>query len=107
MEDFPIGYPRVSRFLDSDDSFMIYRRFGTLQARLLLRKQDELRKMEEQLQALDAYHDESEYGRQCLASRVQDAKMKPDEEGEETRDQLLDRIEKKHNEYGERNTAGT
>ena len=80
---------------------MIYRRFGTLQARLLLRKQDELRKMEDQLHSMDAYHDETEYGQQCLASRVQDAKMKPEEEGEETRDQLLDRIEKKHNEYGE------
>jgi len=101
LEDFPLGYPRVSRFLDSDDSFMIYRRFGTLQARLLLRKQDQLRKLEDQLKAMDAFDDESEAGRQCLASRMKDEAMQPEYEGGETRDQLLDRIEKKHLEYGQ------
>ena len=100
VEDHPLGYPRVSRFLDSDDSFMIYRRFGTLQARILLRKQDELRKLEDQLNNMDKYDDETEYGRQCLSSRAKDAAMKPEVEGGETRDQLLDRIEKKHLEYG-------
>ena len=56
--------------------------------------------MEDQLNQMDKYDDETEYGRQCLAARVKDAAMKPEAPGEETRDQLLDRIEKKHFEYG-------
>jgi len=47
------GYSRQAAFLDSDESFMIYRRFGWIQARLLLEKQDELRLQEEELGILD------------------------------------------------------
>jgi hypothetical protein len=50
---FPRGYPNFSAFLDSDDNFMIYRRYGYLQSRILLEKQDELRLLEEQLDAID------------------------------------------------------
>jgi hypothetical protein len=32
------GYPRLAAFLDSDENFMFYGRFGFLQARLLLYK---------------------------------------------------------------------
>jgi hypothetical protein len=39
--------------MDSDDNFMIYRRFGFLHARLLLQKQDELRLMEDELNRMD------------------------------------------------------
>jgi hypothetical protein len=49
----PKGYPRLAAFLDSDENFMLYRRFGFLQARLLLYKQDELREMEKELDRLD------------------------------------------------------
>ena len=49
----PDGYPKLGAFLDSDDNFMIYRRFGYLQSRLLLEKQDDLRKLEEALDRLD------------------------------------------------------
>ena len=40
-------------FLDSDENFMIYRRFGYLYARLLLYKQDELRAFEKRLDRID------------------------------------------------------
>ena len=33
----------LATFLDSDDCFMVYRRFGFLQSRRLLEKQEELR----------------------------------------------------------------
>lgn len=39
--------------MDSDENFMIYRRFGFLHARLLLQKQDELRLMEADLDKMD------------------------------------------------------
>ena len=48
------GYPRPAAFLDSDENFMLYRRFGYLQARILLYKQDELRVSERQLDHLDS-----------------------------------------------------
>ncbi|KAL8942350.1 MAG: hypothetical protein Q9216_001732 [Gyalolechia sp. 2 TL-2023] len=53
FEDCPLGYPKVAVFMDSDDNFMIYRRFGFLYSRVLLSKQDELRRLEEDLDALD------------------------------------------------------
>lgn len=45
----PTGYPSLAAFMDSDDSFMIYRQFGYVQARLLLEKQAQLRSLEEAL----------------------------------------------------------
>ena len=48
------GYPNLAAFADSDESFMVYRRFGYLQSRLLLEKQNDLRRLEEELDRLDA-----------------------------------------------------
>jgi len=53
VKQFPTGYPNLAAFADSDESFMLYRRFGYLQSRVLLDKQDELRLLEAQLDALD------------------------------------------------------
>ena len=70
---------------------MLYRRFGFLQARLLLNKQDQLRELEEQLDAIDQ-SDDSEY----LTSRdMDDADERP-------RTRLLRNIETKFKEYGMR-----
>jgi len=57
LEKFPSGYPNLAAFADSHESFMVYRRFGYFQARVLLEKQDELRELEEQLDDID--HDDS------------------------------------------------
>jgi hypothetical protein len=53
VENCPEGYPRLAAFLDSDDGFMLYRRFGFLQSRLLLESQDELRMLEIELDKMD------------------------------------------------------
>jgi hypothetical protein len=53
VKKFPTGHPNFAAFLDSDESLMIYRRYGYLQSRILLEKQDELRLLEEQLDQLD------------------------------------------------------
>jgi hypothetical protein len=47
------GYLRLGAFVASDRNFLIVRRFNHLQARLLLQVQDELRKFEAQLNAMD------------------------------------------------------
>lgn len=53
MGQFKRGYPNLAAFNSSDEDFAIYRRFGYLQARLLLDKQDQLRLLEEQLDRYD------------------------------------------------------
>jgi len=83
------GYPYLATFLDSDENFMIYRRFGFLHARLLLQKQDELRIMEEELDRMDK-HDLSNH-RKALQCRLDDVERE-DQVGE-TRQALLSRIE--------------
>lgn len=53
MGQFDRGYPNLAAFTSSDEDFAIYRRFGYLQARLLLDKQDQLRLLEERLDRYD------------------------------------------------------
>lgn len=67
---------------------MLYRRFGFLQARLLLNKQDQLRDLEEQLDEIDN-EDEEEY----LKSRAMD------DVDERPRTKLMKKIEIKFKEY--------
>ncbi|KAH6712332.1 hypothetical protein BKA61DRAFT_736758 [Leptodontidium sp. MPI-SDFR-AT-0119] len=70
LNDCPEGYPRLAAFLDSNENFMLYRRFGFLQSRLLLYKQDELRELEarlDRIDQLDAKRDAS-----LLLSRAKD-----------------------------------
>jgi hypothetical protein len=83
------GYPYLATFLDSDENFMIYRRFGFLHARLLLQKQDELRMMEEELDRMD--HRDKLNNTKALQCRMEDIERQ-DQVGE-TRQALLSRME--------------
>ncbi|KAL6718279.1 hypothetical protein ACLMJK_004367 [Lecanora helva] len=102
LQDFPNGFPKLSCFLDSDDSFMIYRRFGTIFSRLLLSKQDELSKMEKLMAGMDK-DDEDAGHEEYLMSRTLDDERGDDvpHTWDETRTQLLERMEKKTLEYAE------
>ncbi|KAK8057781.1 hypothetical protein PG996_011718 [Apiospora saccharicola] len=92
------SYRSVATFLDSDENFMIYRRFGYLHARTLLRLQDKLRTLEE---LLDENDDDdasgTESNKKCLMSRDYDeAECKALAEKVPTaltRTQILDEIE--------------
>jgi hypothetical protein len=53
----PEGYPQLAAFLSSEENFMIYRKFGYQQSRLLLHKQDELRHLERELDRKDRVHE--------------------------------------------------
>lgn len=99
LEDYPLGYPRVSYLLNSDDSFMMYRRFGQLHSRLLLHKQDQLREMEEELLALDKRDDKLEDTQIYLKCRSEDDERDPPKRGR-SRKELLEQIEKTLMEYG-------
>ena len=94
-----MGYPRQAAFADSDDSFMIYRRFGYIHSRLLLNKQDELRELEADLRDMDLIDASSEEGALCLKSRELDEERN-DIQGLGPRRALLEKIEQKTLQYG-------
>lgn len=103
MEDFREGFPRLACFLDSDESFMLFKRFGIVFSRLLLNKQDEIRQMEDELKAMDstdAFLGNKEY----LLSRDKDVKREPSSIPacwSQTRPQILEKLETKILEYCE------
>lgn len=95
VQDCPDGYPRLGAFLDSDDNFMVYRRFGYLQSRLLLEKQEHLRQLEEELENLDMEDAQTE-------SRNLITMENHDTEQYQPRCKLMERIECQFQAYGTR-----
>ncbi|MCJ1401337.1 hypothetical protein MMC11_004549 [Xylographa trunciseda] len=95
LQDFPRGFPKLACFLDSDDAFMVYRRFGTVYSRLLLHEQDEMRRLEATLNSMDKtdeYHGNTQY----LMSPELDAKRQdfPDEWPGHSRPQVLEQLKR-------------
>ncbi|TEY45869.1 hypothetical protein BOTCAL_0326g00140 [Botryotinia calthae] len=91
VELHPKGYPQLAAVIASDERFMLYRRFGFLQARLLLNKKDQMRALESQLEHIDQYYGRKDPRRLCSqeACNVLDDEYR----------KLLAEIEKKYNEY--------
>jgi hypothetical protein len=80
---------------------MIYRRFGYLHARMLLRMQDKLRKLESLLDECDDDHAEDDSQKRLLMSRdLDEAACKKQEPGTQTRTHILDEIETVLGSYG-------
>ncbi|KAL8732197.1 MAG: hypothetical protein Q9166_002944 [cf. Caloplaca sp. 2 TL-2023] len=105
IDDCPLGYPKVASFLDSEDTFGIYRRFGFLYSRVLLSKQDELRRLEDDLDAMDSRDAKtSDKTRKCLKSRTKDF-ARASIDGAPTRKDLLQAIESKLYQYGLKSTV--
>jgi hypothetical protein len=92
VESCPKGYPNVAAFLDSDESFMLYRRFGYLQSRLLLDKQGELRVLERKLDRMDNL-DAKENPERLKTIDLKEEDAKP-------RKELLKQIDEKLRDYG-------
>ncbi|KAB8303957.1 hypothetical protein EYC80_005315 [Monilinia laxa] len=94
------SYRSLSIFLDSDENFKIYRRFGCLHSRLLLRKQDEIRRLEVELDELDDLDEADDAPDKLRArSRIHDVAMERRELAESetlrTRSIILEEIEEK------------
>lgn len=102
LEDYPRGFPKLSCFLDSDDAFMVYRRFGPVYSRLLLSKQDEMSRMEAKLLAWDKT-DQAENNECYLMSRSEDVERDriPEIWEGQSRVTLLEKFEKLALEYAE------
>jgi hypothetical protein len=79
--------------LDSDENFMVYRRFGHIQARILLEKQERLRRLENKLDMLDKR--QANLGDETVLCTL-DLK----DELKEPRDKLMKKVELAFNDYG-------
>ncbi|KAF3940494.1 hypothetical protein ABW19_dt0206471 [Dactylella cylindrospora] len=53
LKEIPLGYSYVAAFIDADEDFAVFRRFGTLKARVLLAQQAELEERELKLARID------------------------------------------------------
>ena len=84
----------MATFLDSDDNFMVYRRFGYMQSRILLARQERLRRLEIQLDELD----KDQVSRTNNSDLLCKAKIGGEMEVE--REKLMLEIEKEYFEYG-------
>lgn len=92
----PRGYPELATFLDSDDNLMLYRRFGYLQSRILLEKQERLRLLEEELDELDHYQTSTPGDENALITLdLESSKRTP-------RSELMTKIEPAWTEYGQK-----
>jgi hypothetical protein len=94
-EEYPDGWPRVAAFMESSDSFGIYRKFGHCHARLLAIHMSNITEMETRLFNLDK---EDEAGGDDTKWRL---KNRFHEEGlDTTKIELQERLEKEILAYG-------
>lgn len=98
VDDHPKGYPQLAAFVNSDDNFLIARKYGFLRSRVLLYRQDELSELERDLIALD---DDDKVNRAlALTSRKNDEET--DNDPIYSRKVLMKKIDDKLKEYGKR-----
>jgi hypothetical protein len=93
VQQYPAGYPQLAALLNSDSDFPVYRRFGTLRSRVILHRQHELAKLEEQLMELDKEDSKSH------PHRIQSVRKDEADTGSQ-RSILVDTIELKLKNYG-------
>lgn len=79
---------------------MLYRRFGSIYSRLILRKQDEMRRIEATLQAMDKTDQASDHGMCLMSHAVDDERENIPSAWPESRANLMDKLEKKALDYG-------
>ena len=97
VDDHPRGYPQLAAFVNSDENFLIARKYGFLRSRVLLYRQDELSVLERDLIKLDA--DDAKHRALELTSRKRDEET--DKDPVYSRKALIQRIDDKLKEYGQ------
>ncbi|KAK5126709.1 hypothetical protein LTR85_009643 [Meristemomyces frigidus] len=93
IDDHPDGYPRFAAFMNSDENFLIARRYGLLHTRVMLYRQAELADLERDLLALD--EEDAEEGDRALKG----ADFLPHGERGDYRMELIAKIEEKLRQY--------
>jgi hypothetical protein len=90
----PDGYPQLAALVNSDDGFVMYRRFGYIHNRILLHRQAEIVELEKKLDKLD----DSDKADRKLKFRLQTREfLKDDDTGQKL---LIDDLETKLRNYG-------
>ena len=99
VDDHPRGYPKLAAFMNSDENFLVCRKYSFLRSRVLLYRQDELSRLEETLCALDQEDAETDdASRLALMSRKTDEAR--DEDPQYSRKTLIHKIDDKLKQYG-------
>ncbi|KAI9773663.1 MAG: hypothetical protein M1840_006937 [Geoglossum simile] len=78
IDKHPSGYPRLAAFMESDESFKMYRHFGYIHTRVLLHLQCELADMETRLKVMDERDSQDESSKVFLQSQKRDSKGNPE-----------------------------
>lgn len=94
VDDHPEGYPQLAAFINSDENFLMCRRFGFLHSRVLLYRQDELSEMEMELIDMDN-EDKREDPLRLRSRKKDDADDQPS-----SRRSLIQTIDEKLKAYG-------
>ena len=94
VDDHPEGYPQLAAFVNSDENFLMCRRFGFLHTRVMLYRQDELASLERQLVLMD--EEDVDLDPLALKSRDRDD-QRPEQP---SRKSLIQIIDDKLKEYG-------
>lgn len=96
LESRPDGYPRLAALINSDNGFVMYRRFGYIHNRILLHRQAEIVELEKDLDKLD----DSDYANPDLRFRCR-LTTREFLEGDDTEQKvLIDKLEEKLKSYG-------
>jgi hypothetical protein len=106
VEKCPNGYSRLAAFNASEQNFMLYRGFSNVHARLLLSLQASIQKLEAELDGMDRHHDTlPEADKKRLRSWDLDVAAcrdeKEEDEEERTREDILEELRVKVNQYDE------
>ena len=97
VDDHPRGYPQLAAFVNTDENFLIARKYGFLRSRVLLYRQDELAVLERDLIKLDA--DDAKHRPIALQSRKRDEET--DDNPVYSRKALIQKIDDKLKQYGQ------
>lgn len=95
VEDHPEGYPQLAAFANSDDNFLMCRRFGFLHSRVLFYRQDELSELEKDLIRMDKM-DKIENPLLLKSRKLDDE----DNDPQFSRKVLINKIDEKLKDYG-------
>lgn len=93
------GYPSFAEFLGSDERWMMFRRNSSVQARLILEKQDDMRTLEEELLEMDIDDLAKEPREPNNSRRRLFTRHRTNEEEAKARRELLKKLENSYLEY--------
>ena len=94
IDDHPMGYPRLGSYMNSDENFLLCRRYSLLHTRVMLYRQAELAQLERELFESDQEDEKDE------EKALRDVNFLDEGEVGKSRMKLMKQIEEKLKDYG-------